>query len=114
MYVAEQNGKIIGIIAILRDSGNTAKLRRMYVAKKHRQQGLGEHLFQKALEFCRTHDYERIVLCTHPKMQAAIAFYKKHGFREYTRSEAEEAAENAFYGPLYVRDTNSLYLEKFL
>lgn len=113
-YVAEQDRKIIGTIALLRESATTAKLRRMYVAKEHRQHGVGEQLFQKALQFCRAHHYTRLILCTHPNMQAAIAFYKKHGFREYTKSEADEATEKALYGDRYVKDITSLYFEKYL
>ncbi len=113
-YVAEERGEIVGTIGLLRESSSTMKLRRMYVTKEHRNKGIGEQLFQKALAFCRSHHYTRIVLCTHPKMQAAIAFYKKHGFRQYVRDENDEAFEKSLYGAAYVKDDTSLFFEKSL
>lgn len=113
-YVAQQDDKIIGTIAVLKDSTTTAKLRRMYVAKAHRKRGVGEQLFQHALQFCKQHHYTRLILCTYPAMKAAIAFYKNHGFHQYTRIEKDEALERAKYGAAYVRDDISLFFEKSL
>lgn len=84
-YIAEDEGSVVGTIAIRGEPDSSAKLRRMYVIPKYRKKGVGQKLFEKALAFCKNKGYKRVILCTYPEMGEAIKFYKKHGFKEYDR-----------------------------
>lgn len=88
-YVAEDNGKLIGTIAVKEKDGS-AKLKRMYVAKDYRRKGIGKQLLNKIIEFCRSKGYKKIILSTYPQMKDALEFYKKNGFKEYKDKENHE------------------------
>lgn len=85
-YVAEDDGKIIGTIAVKREN-NIARLKRMFVDKKYRKQKIAQKLLDKTLKFCKSKYYKKIILSTYPQMKTAIEFYKKNGFKEYKRNE---------------------------
>ncbi len=89
LYVAEKNGKVIGTVAIRRESENSARLRRMYLLKECRGKGIGGMLLKKAIEFCKSKNYKKIILSTYPQMKEAIEFYRRNGFTEYARGEDE-------------------------
>ncbi len=84
-YVAEDDGKIIGTIGVLREKKDVARLSRMYVSNDYRKQGIGQKLLDKIFGFCENKDYKKIILSTYPEMKAAIKFYEKNGFKEYKR-----------------------------
>ncbi len=84
-YVAEDNGKVIGTIGVLREKKDVARLMRMYVSRTYRRHGVGQKLLDKIFQFCKNRSYKEIILSTYPEMEAAIKFYKKNGFKEYKR-----------------------------
>ena len=86
-YVAEDDVKIVGVIAVKREKDRIARLKRMYVAKEHRKQKIGQQLLNKVIDFCKHKGYKKIILSTYPQMKQAIEFYKKNGFQEYQRNE---------------------------
>ncbi|MEI7578446.1 MAG: GNAT family N-acetyltransferase [bacterium] len=86
-YIAEQDGKIIGTIALKYDQPKIARLKRLFVAKQYRGQGLAQTLFDKVLFFARQNHYEKIVLSTLPVMKQAQKFYQKNGFIVMSRDE---------------------------
>ncbi len=95
IYVAQDNKKIVGSIAIRRENDNSARLRRMYVLKEYRKKGVGEKLFNKVIMFSKKKNYKRIILTTYPEMKDAIKFYEKNGFTKF-------------------KEDNALYYEKYL
>ncbi len=86
-YIAEDNGKIIGTIAVKREKSNVARLKRMFVDEEYRNRKIGQRLFNKILKFCKSKGYKKIILSTYPQMRSAIEFYKKSGFKEYKRDK---------------------------
>jgi len=80
--VAEQNGSIIGTVAIKEDSPDTALLRRVFVRRALRGKGYGERLVRKAVEFCFKHHYQTIVFRGTDRMQQALKLCLKQGFTE--------------------------------
>ena len=44
-------------------------------------QGIGQQLFDHALDFARSQQYEEMTLTTHPLMKRAHRFYERNGFR---------------------------------
>ena len=85
--VAEQDGAIIGTVAIKEDSPDTALLRRIFLNKEFRGQGYGEKLLQKALAFCFDQQYQNVTFRGTATMQAALQLCLKEGFKETDMAE---------------------------
>lgn len=58
----------------------TVELRKMYLAPALRGRGQGRRLLEWALARAREQGFQRVVLETSTKLQAAIALYERHGF----------------------------------
>lgn len=83
LYVAEDNGWIVGMVGIKKHKGRTARLKKMYVEKSWRGTGLSQKLYDRVQSFAKRKGYNKIVLSTTPQMKAAISFYQKQGFSKY-------------------------------
>lgn len=86
-YVAEIDGRIIGVIGVRQERDKVARLRRMVVHKEYRKLKIGQRLLNKVFGFCKSRNYEKIILSTYPQMTAALKFYEKNGFKEFKRDE---------------------------
>ena len=80
--VAEENGEIIGTVAVKEDARDTALLRRVFVRKDCRGKGCGARLMNSALDFCFQHNYQNVVFRGVDKMQAALKLCLKNGFEK--------------------------------
>ena len=79
-WVVEEEGQVIGMVAVRRMDDDTAELRRMRVAGSRRRQGLGQRLLELAEEFCRREGYRGIGLNTTDRQAAARRMYEKNGY----------------------------------
>ena len=61
---------------------NSLEIERIYVKNQFQKNGLGKHLFNKALEIATEHKLKNIWLGVWEKNDNAIAFYKKIGFEQ--------------------------------
>lgn len=80
--VDDQTHKVVGTVAVKKEDGRVALLRRLFVASTHRNQKIGKRLIDRALEFCREIGYEEIVFKTTSKMSGAIDLCRKNGFTQ--------------------------------
>jgi GNAT superfamily N-acetyltransferase len=82
-WAASLEGRVEGSIAIdgLYAKGEGAHLRWFIVADALRGRGIGNRLINRALDFCRQRDYQRIYLWTFEGLDAARHLYEKSGFR---------------------------------
>ena len=78
-WVVEEDGRLIGMTAIVRED-ETARLRRMRVTAARRRKGLGQRLLEIAEDFCRSQGYKSIVLDTTDRQRAAQRLYEKNGY----------------------------------
>jgi GNAT superfamily N-acetyltransferase len=88
IWIAEQDGRLVGSIAIVAASPAVAQLRWFLVDPSVRGVGLGKRLLNEAVAFSRSAGYETIVLWTVAALTAAARLYKSVGFE---RVEAERA-----------------------
>lgn len=94
LWLAEQDGRLVGCIAILgreavgREAG-AAQLRWFLVDPETRGQGLGRRLVRLALEFCREAGYPAVYLWTVNGLEAAARLYCEAGFQ---KTETKPAA----------------------
>ena len=78
-FVLKNDAKVIGTIAVINKGDSIAELKRMYVDKDYQKRGYGSLLFNKALDFCRRHNFKKLEFETNKKFTEAHEFYKKRG-----------------------------------
>ncbi|MEI7751786.1 MAG: GNAT family N-acetyltransferase [Candidatus Omnitrophota bacterium] len=78
--VDNKSHKVVGTVAIKKEDGRVALLRRLFVSPTHRNLKIGKRLIDRALEFCREVGYEEVVFKTTSKMSGAIDLCRKNGF----------------------------------
>lgn len=81
-FVGENEGLIVGTVAIKEESGDTAILRRFFVDPKYRGRGYGHLLIQEALDFCKEKGYREVVFHASTAMKTAMELCRKKGFKE--------------------------------
>lgn len=84
MLVAERDGRIVGTCGV-KDDGEEALLRRLFVDPRCRGMGLGSRLVATAIAHCRQQGFRRIRIRTSDRMASAIAVCQQQGFREESR-----------------------------
>lgn len=81
LWIAEQAGTIVGCIAIVAASVETAQLRWYLVEPGARGAGLGRQLLNEAIAFARAGGFHTITLWTVSALSAAAHLYVGAGFR---------------------------------
>jgi N-acetylglutamate synthase-like GNAT family acetyltransferase len=82
LWIAERDGRIVGCIAIVAASVQTAQLRWYLVEPSTRGKGLGKRLLQEALAFCQCCGYTDVILWTESALKVAAHLYLAAGFRK--------------------------------
>ncbi|MEM8960059.1 MAG: GNAT family N-acetyltransferase [Acidobacteriota bacterium] len=80
LWLAHEDGRLIGSVAIADLGDETCELKRMYLVASARGRGVGKRLFQHALDFARVQGYRAVLLDTDSKMETARAMYRRAGF----------------------------------
>lgn len=85
----DNDHNIIGTICIDNIENGVGKLKKLYVDTNYRGNGLAHKLYDKLLNFAKKNGINRIELSTYNKLEAAVKFYIKKGFKQ-TNKEIEE------------------------
>ncbi len=81
IWIAEAEGKPVGMIALVRVDETTAQLRWFLIEPEMRGRGLGCKLMNTAMDFSREKGYSHVFLWTVSILEAARTLYKRFGFR---------------------------------
>ncbi len=81
LWIAENQGKFAGSVAVVRRNNNTAQLRWLIVEPGNRKKGIGKQLVNEAVRFSKEKKYRSILLWTIDFLDAARHLYDKAGFR---------------------------------
>jgi GNAT superfamily N-acetyltransferase len=87
-----QDGEPVGTAAVRPLTADTCELKRMFVRGAYRGRGLGRLLVDAALEFARRAGYRRMKLDSRPDLTAALALYRRSGFRPCADYNGNERA----------------------
>lgn len=80
MKIALSNGEVVGTCGLLGKENNNGYLKRMYVKKELRGQGLGNELFIETIKQAKIFEIETLYLTLDAKTMRASEFYSRHGF----------------------------------
>jgi len=81
--VMERADKVIGTVGLVPISSDAVELRKMYLLRDFRGDGLGRRLLEYALDTARSSGYGRVTLETSEKLVEAVGLYRKYGFEPY-------------------------------
>jgi len=79
-WVAENDGGIVGTVAVRPKAPRTCELKRLYLRADQRGQGVGQALYAHAERFAREAGYETIWLDSSRRFAKAHALYARNGF----------------------------------
>jgi GNAT superfamily N-acetyltransferase len=108
-FVAHDGDTLAGMFGIEGLGRPSAELRRMYVDAAHRGCGLAQAMLAQAEATCRAAGTPVLALSTSELQQAALAFYRKSGYR-LVREETAAAQTNKTIGG----DIRRYYFDKQL
>ena len=97
-WVADLAGTAVGMAGIERLNESEAEVRRMYVDAGYRRRGIGVRLLSHIEDFCIGEGYQRILLSTSEKQEAALALYRAQGYRLDREEVAEEQTNRTVGG----------------
>ena len=80
-WVVEADKEIVGTFGIESRDEGSSELRRMYLDRGHRSQGIAQRMLQSAEARAREFGFSKMVLSTAEVQKAAIAFYGKNGYQ---------------------------------
>ena len=100
-WIAEQGGRIVGSVFVVRKSARVAQLRLLYVEPSARGQGLGARLVDECIRFARGQNYTSLVLWTNDVLRAAWHVYEARGF-VLQKQERHRAFGKALVGQHWV------------
>ncbi len=89
VWVAENNGQIVGSIAAVSTEEGVAQLRWFLIEPEYRGSGLGRRLLATAMEYCKRKKYRQVYLWTFQDLKAARHLYKSFGFSVTEQSESD-------------------------
>ncbi|MCF2514013.1 GNAT family N-acetyltransferase [Sphingomonas sp. G124] len=94
LLASDAQGRALGCIAMRRIDHERCEMKRLFVALAARGANLGEWLVLALLDRAKASSYRQMLLDTLPSMNAAIALYRRLGFRPgeaYGKAALEEA-----------------------
>ena len=100
-WVADCDGKVLGMIGVAGQEEHTAEIRRLRVGKQYQQTPIAEQLVEIALAHCKRHGYLKIRLDTRFDPDAVVDLFDRFGF-QHTRTKSLHGKEMLeFYLDLY-------------
>jgi len=87
---------IVGAYGLYPMANRTCELRKMYLRREWRGQGLGKRLLDDALAQARRLGFARVALETASVLKEAIALYERYGFAPYQPDHLSSRCDQAY------------------
>lgn len=92
-YAIDETGEIAGSIGLKKIDAQNGEIKKFFVAKKYRGQGLSKMLWSKILQSAREHGFKHLYLGTVSKLKAAQTFYLKQNFKKISPKDLPKKYE---------------------
>jgi N-acetylglutamate synthase-like GNAT family acetyltransferase len=91
-WVAVENERVIGTIALIDIGNRQSALRKMFVHKDYRgkEKGIGQLLLNTLIGWCRQKGINEVYLGTVEQLHAAKRFYERNGFVKVEKATLPE------------------------
>lgn len=99
---ARRASVLVGLGGLELQADRTGELKRFFVMPEYRGAGIADAIITALVAYARDRDLQRLLLETGDKQQAAMAFYRRHGFVVVPR-----------FGP-YVNSATSICMQRDL
>ena len=83
-WVALSDGRVIGTVGLMLREEHCAILKKFFVKREVRSQGMGLSLYRELLEYARGRDVRHIILDTPSVARVSHRFYERAGFVRIT------------------------------
>lgn len=93
VFIALENGQVIGCCALLAHDVFTCELAKMAVTPAAQGKGVGFLLGSALVERARERGFKRIILEGNTQMEASISLYRKLGFQEVPFEQIKQTYE---------------------
>ncbi len=91
-WVAVENERVIGTIALIDIGNGQSALRKMFVRKdcRGKEKGIGQLLLNTLISWCRQKGIKEVYLGTVEQLHAAKRFYERNGFVKVDKATLPE------------------------
>ena len=79
-WVMEEDGHVVGTVAVVPVSASEVEIKRVYLAARLRGQGWGRRLVEHAIAWAATRGYRRACLWSDVRLDRAHVVYQRIGF----------------------------------
>jgi GNAT superfamily N-acetyltransferase len=80
IYMAEDDGQLVGSAALMKEAEGVYELAKMAVDPQWRGKGISKLLIEKCLDTARSWNATKVTLYSNSQLQTALNLYKKYGF----------------------------------
>jgi putative acetyltransferase len=84
---------VVATWALVPIEKQTAELRKMYLKKELRGQGMGRYLLERSLKIAKEMGFNRIQLESASCLKEALTLYEKYGFQRLNQSNASDRCD---------------------
>jgi ribosomal protein S18 acetylase RimI-like enzyme len=82
ILLCSMRDRYVACVAVRPNVEDIAEIKRMYVKPAFQQQGIGQQLLDRAIDFCIKAGYKKVRLDTLNTMHPAMNLYLKNGFQQ--------------------------------
>jgi putative acetyltransferase len=94
IFLAEDNGTIIGSAALLHEHDGIYELAKMTVVPTWRGKGISKLLLEKCIDTAQTLGAKKIILFSNDQLQTAIGLYQQYGFKHIAVTDSPFTTAN--------------------
>ena len=82
IFLAKENGGIVGTVALMKETENSYELTKMSVTKSSQGKGISKLLMDACIELAKEKRLHRLFLYSNTKLTPAMQLYRNYGFVE--------------------------------
>ena len=88
IFLAMDNERVIGTVALAKETDHSYELTKMSVTKDSQGKGVSKLLMDASIVIANEKRWSRLILYSNTKLVTAIQLYRRYGFREISLEES--------------------------